>query len=48
MRLALGDNDPRDDEVLTSDRREPSEPSWQLLALLRERSAVDQSLQSWG
>ncbi|THH13453.1 hypothetical protein EW146_g6766 [Bondarzewia mesenterica] len=47
MRLALGDNEPRDDEVLTSDRREPNEPSWQLLALLRERSAVNQSLQSW-
>jgi len=48
MRLALGDNEPRDDDVLTSDRREPDHPAWQLLALLRERSAIDQALQSRG
>ncbi|KAI0048116.1 hypothetical protein FA95DRAFT_1491478 [Auriscalpium vulgare] len=48
MRLALGDNEPRDDAVLTDDRREPDNPKWQLLALLRERSAVNQSLHAWG
>ncbi|KAI0060968.1 hypothetical protein BV25DRAFT_816944 [Artomyces pyxidatus] len=48
MRLALGENEPRDDPVLTDDRREPDDPAWQLLALLRERSAVNQAMHSWG
>ncbi|KAA1468816.1 hypothetical protein DENSPDRAFT_543389 [Dentipellis sp. KUC8613] len=48
MRLALGDNEPHDDEVLTDERREPQDPAWQILALLRERSTVDQALHTWG
>lgn len=47
MRLALGENELRNDSVLTDDRREPDDPRWQLLALLRERSTVDEALHSW-
>ncbi|TFY78814.1 hypothetical protein EWM64_g5197 [Hericium alpestre] len=44
----LGDNEPRGtDDVVDDEQREPQDPSWQLLALLRERSTVDQALETW-
>jgi len=41
-RLALGENESREDQILSNDDREPSDPRWQILALLRERSAVNE------
>jgi hypothetical protein len=41
-----GDGDGRDAEdlIISDDRREPDDPHWQLLALLKERSGVAQEL----
>ena len=41
-RLALGENDSREDQILSNDDREPGDPRWQILALLRERSTVNE------
>lgn len=41
-RLALGENESREDHILTNENREPGEPRWQMLALLRERSSVNE------
>lgn len=41
-RLALGENDSREDQILSNDDRDPDNPRWQILALLRERSAVNE------
>ena len=40
-RLTLGDES-REDQILAHDDREPSDPRWQILALLRERSSVNE------
>jgi hypothetical protein len=42
MRLTLGENESREDEILSNENREPSDPRWQMLALLRERSSVNE------
>ncbi|KAI0305895.1 transcriptional regulator of RNA polII, SAGA, subunit-domain-containing protein [Multifurca ochricompacta] len=42
MRLALGENESRDDQILANENREPGNPRWQMLALLRERSSVNE------
>ena len=42
MRLALGENECREDQILSNENREPSDPRWQMLALLRERSSVNE------
>ncbi|KAI0320878.1 transcriptional regulator of RNA polII, SAGA, subunit-domain-containing protein [Amylostereum chailletii] len=47
-RLINGEHETIDDPILTDERREPDDPHWQLLALLRERSTVNQILQAWG
>jgi hypothetical protein len=41
-RLALGENESREDQILAHEDREPSDPRWQMLALLRERSSVNE------
>jgi hypothetical protein len=41
-RLTLGENDTREDQILANDDREPNDPRWQILALLRERSSVNE------
>jgi hypothetical protein len=41
-RLALGENESREDHILGNEDREPSDPRWQILALLRERSSVNE------
>jgi hypothetical protein len=41
-RLALVENEPHEDQILTNENREPSDPRWQMLALLRERSSVNE------
>jgi hypothetical protein len=41
-RLTLGEIDSREDQILSNDDREPSDPRWQILALLRERSSVNE------
>ncbi|KAH9995367.1 transcriptional regulator of RNA polII, SAGA, subunit-domain-containing protein [Russula compacta] len=41
-RLALGENESREDQILANENREPSDPRWQMLALLRERSSVNE------
>jgi len=41
-RLALGENESREDQILGNEDREPSDPRWQILALLRERSSVNE------
>jgi len=41
-RLALGENESREDQILTNDDFDPSNPGSQILALLRERSAVNE------
>src|SRR5258708_10442121 len=42
VRLALGENESREDQILSNDDREPNYPRWQILALLREPSAVNE------
>ncbi|KAI0272478.1 transcriptional regulator of RNA polII, SAGA, subunit-domain-containing protein [Gloeopeniophorella convolvens] len=42
MRLTLGENESREDQILTNENREPNDPRWQMLALLRERSSVNE------
>ncbi|KAH9975930.1 transcriptional regulator of RNA polII, SAGA, subunit-domain-containing protein [Lactifluus volemus] len=42
MRLALGENESREDQILSNENREPSDARWQMLALLRERSSVNE------
>jgi hypothetical protein len=42
MRLALGENESREDQILSNENRDPSDPRWQMLALLRERSSVNE------
>jgi hypothetical protein len=40
-----GEGDSRgEDPILSDERREPDDPQWQLVALLRERSGVAQEL----
>lgn len=41
-RLILGENETREDQILSNEDREPSDPRWQMLALLRERSSVNE------
>ncbi|KAH9072111.1 transcriptional regulator of RNA polII, SAGA, subunit-domain-containing protein [Lactarius deliciosus] len=41
-RLALGENESREDHIIANENREPSDPRWQMLALLRERSSVNE------
>jgi hypothetical protein len=41
-RLALGENESREDQILANENREPGDPRWQMLALLRERSSVNE------
>ena len=41
-RLTLGENESREDQILSNEDREPSDPRWQMLALLRERSSVNE------
>jgi hypothetical protein len=41
-RLALGENESREDHILSNEDHEPSDPRWQMLALLRERSSVNE------
>jgi len=41
-RLALGENESREDHILANEDHEPSDPRWQMLALLRERSSVNE------
>ncbi len=41
-RLILGENESREDQILANEDREPSDPRWQMLALLRERSSVNE------
>lgn len=52
MKLALGDSEQGNrnyagDDVVLDEKREPDNEAWQLLALLRERSTVEQAIQSW-
>ena len=42
MRLALGENESREDQILSNENHEPSDPRLQMLALLRERSSVNE------
>jgi hypothetical protein len=42
MRLTLGENESREDQILSNENREPSDARWQMLALLRERSSVNE------
>ncbi|KAI9511607.1 transcriptional regulator of RNA polII, SAGA, subunit-domain-containing protein [Russula earlei] len=41
-RLALGENDSCEDQILANEDRDPNDPRWQMLALLRERSSVNE------
>ncbi|KAH9935941.1 transcriptional regulator of RNA polII, SAGA, subunit-domain-containing protein [Epithele typhae] len=45
MRLALGDNEPSEDDFILKDR-ETKDPRWQLFALLGERSTVKEALRT--
>lgn len=35
------------DDVVMDEKRDPDNEAWQLLALLRDRSTVEQAIQSW-
>ena len=45
MRLAVGENEPSDDDIILKDR-EIKDQRWQLFALLGERSTVKEALRT--
>ena len=46
MRLAVGENEPSEDDIILKDRAEVKDQRWQLFALLGERSTVKEALRT--